>query len=179
MRTDFYTSLGANPIFMSFSDLYEAMDRGTVDVIGDMAYVISNAFKLQEVVKCMYANNPPGFKGNGGSMASGFYMNKKKFDSFPKETQKMFMDLRREYGVLYAQTLTDDEDSVRKDWQAKYNVTFNYATPEDQKFILEAGNKANEAMIKKQEASGAKGAREVWDYYLKARKKHEAARVKK
>jgi hypothetical protein len=58
-------------------------------------------------------------------------------------------------------------------------VTFKGASPEDQKFILEAGNKANEAMFKKQESEGHKGIREVWDYYQKARKKHEAERAKK
>ncbi len=54
---------------------------------------------------------------------------------------------------------------------------YKNASPEDQKFILEAGNIANEEMFKKQEAEGHKGVREVWDYYLKARKKHEAERA--
>jgi TRAP-type C4-dicarboxylate transport system substrate-binding protein len=177
VRTQFYTNLGANPIFMAFGDMYEAMDRGTIDCLGDMAIVLSNAFKLYEVVKYIYWNNPPGVEGNGGALASGFYMNKKLFDSFPKETQKMFLDLRREYGIRYAQTLMDDEGTIIKEWKTKHGVTFKVAPPEDQKFILEAGNKANEEMFKKQESEGHKGVREVWDYYLKARKKHEAERT--
>lgn len=179
VRTQFYTNLGANPIFMSFSDLYEAMDRGTIDVIGDMAVVLSDAFKLYEVVKCMYANNPPGQTGPGGAIASGFYMTRKRFNSFPKDTQKMFLDLRREYGIRYAQTLMDDEEATRSVWRTKHGVTFKNASAEDQKFILEAGNRANEEMFKKQESEGHKGVREVWDYYLKARKKHETERAKK
>jgi len=52
-------------------------------------------------------------------------------------------------------------------------------TPEDAKFIQEAGNAANEQMFKKQEADGHTNVRQVWDYYLKARRKHEAERTKK
>jgi TRAP-type C4-dicarboxylate transport system substrate-binding protein len=179
VRTDFYTGLGANPIFMSFSDMYEAMSRGTIDALGDMAVVLSNAFKLQEVVKYIYSNNPPGAHGNGGSLASGFYMSRKKFEQLPKDTQKMFLDLRREYAIRYAQTLMDDEDGIRNEWRKKFGVTFIDASPADQKFILEAGNAANEQMFKKQEAEGHKGVREVWVYYQKARSKYEAERAGK
>jgi TRAP-type C4-dicarboxylate transport system substrate-binding protein len=156
--------------------MYEAMDRGTIDALGDMAVVLSNAFKLFEVVKCVNSNNPPGAHGNGGALASGFYMSQKKFYGLPKDIQKMFLDLRREYGIRYAQTLMDDEDATRNEWKTKHGVTFMNASPEDQRFILEAGNIANEEMFKKQESEGHKGVREVWDYYLKARKKHEAER---
>ena len=124
VRTIFYTNLGANPIFMSFSDMYEAMNRGTVDALGDMAIVLSNAFKLHEVAKAVYSNAPPGVHGNGGALASGFYMSQKKFNALPKDTQKMLLDLRREYGVRYAQTLMDDESAIRKEWQANHGVKF-------------------------------------------------------
>jgi TRAP-type transport system periplasmic protein len=179
VRTQFYTNLGANPIFMSFSDMYEAMNRGTIDSLGDMAVVLSNAFKLYEVVKYINANNPPGVHGNGGALASGFYMSLKKFNELPKETQRMLLDLRREYGVRYAQTLMDDEAAIRDEWKTKHGVSFSDASPADQKFILEAGNVANEQMFKKQEAEGHKGVRETWAYYQQARKKYEAERAGK
>jgi len=178
-RTQFYTDFGANPIFMSFSDLYEAMDKGTVDALSDITIVLSDAFKLYEVVKNVYANNPPGVHGNGGALASGFYMSRKKFNEFPKETQKMLLDLRKEYAIRYAQTLMNDEGAIRNEWKTKHGVSFIDASPADQKFILEAGNIANEQMFKKQEADRHKGVRETWAYYLKARKKYEAERAGK
>ena len=49
----------------------------------------------------------------------------------------------------------------------------------DAKFIQEAGNAANEQLFKKQEGDGHKNVRQVWDYYLKARQRHEAERKKK
>ena len=176
VRTQFYTNLGANPIFMPFNEMYEAMDRGTIDSLGDMAIVLSNAFKLYDVAKNINSGNPPGVHGNGGALASGFYMSKKKFDQFPKETQKMLLDLRREYAIRYAQTLMDDEAAIRTEWKAKHNVKFSDASPADEKFILEAGNIANEQMFKKQETEGHKSVRATWAYYLQARNKYEAER---
>lgn len=179
VRTQFYTNIGANPIFMSFADMYEAMNRGTVDALGDMAIVLANAFKHYEVVKAVYTNAPAGVNGNGGALASGFYMSQKKFNALPKDQQKMLLDLRREYGIRYAQTLMDDEATIRKEWQTKHGVKFLSPSAEDAKFIQEAGNRANEEMFKKQEADGHKNVRQVWAYYLKARQKHEAERKKK
>jgi TRAP-type C4-dicarboxylate transport system substrate-binding protein len=176
VRTQFYTNIGANPIFMSFADMYEAMNRGTVDALGDMAIVLANAFKHYEVVKAVYSNAPPGVNGNGGALASGFYMSQKKFNALPKDTQKMFLDLRREYGTRYAKTLMDDEAVIRKEWATKHGVRFHNASPEDARFIQDAGNAANEQLLKKQEADGHKGVRSTWNYYLKARQKYEAER---
>jgi len=178
VRTQFYTNIGANPIFMSFADMYEAMNRGTVDALGDMAIVLANAFKHFEVVKAVYSNAPAGVNGNGGALASGFYMSHKKFSALPKGTQKMFLDLRREYGIRYAQTLMDDEGVIRKEWATKHGVKFLNPTPEDARFIQEAGNAANEQMFKKQEADGHKYVRQVWAHYQKARQKYEAERRK-
>lgn len=87
--------------------------------------------------------------------------------------------MRREYGIRYAQTLMDDEEPTKNVWRTKHGVTFKDASPEDQKFILAAGNTANEEMFKKQESEGHKGVRQVWDYYQKARKKYEAERAKR
>src|SRR5213078_3545067 len=128
--------------------------------------------------KFVYTNAPAGVHGNGGALASGFYMSQKKFSALPKDQQKMLLDLRREYGIRYAQTLMDDESTIRKEWQAK-GVKFSDPTPEDAKFIQEAGNRANEEMFKKQEADGHKNVRQVWAYYLKARQKYEGERKKK
>ncbi len=179
VRTQFYTNIGANPIFMSFPDMYEAINRGTIDALGDMAIVVAHAFKHYEVVRAVYSNAPPGVNGNGGALASGFFMSRKKFDAFPKDTQKMLMDLRRDYGVHLAQTMMNDEGAIRKEWETKHGVKFFNASPEDAKFIQQSGEAANEQLIKKQEADGHKNVRQIWAYYLSARQKYEAERKKK
>ncbi len=176
VRVQFYQSLGANPIFMTFPDMYQAMERGTVDALGDMALLLSNAFKLYEVARNVHMANPPGVKGNGGALASGFFMTGKKFRELPPEMQKMLMELRAEYAVRYGQSLMDDEATIRNDWINKHKATFANSSPEDEKLIVEAANAANETMFKKQESDGHKNVRVVWNHFQNARKKFEAAR---
>ncbi len=171
-RTQFFEYLGANPVFMSYSDLYEAMDRGTVSAI-DMVPVLSAAFKHYEVVKCIYLLNC------GGALASGTYMNRKLFNKFPNDIQKMFIDLRREYAIRYGESLMDDEDKAYREWQTKYGVTIKHPSPDDQKLIQDASKKAIEYMLKKQESDGHTAVRKVWDHYTKALKKFEDQRAKK
>ena len=172
-RTKYYTALGANPIFMAFPDLYEAMDRGTIDAIGDMAVVLASGFKLYEVSKCVLLINA------GGSLASGGFMNLKTFKSLPPDIQKTLLDLRREYGIMMAQKESDDEVKYYKEWNTKHGVTIKSLSPEDQKINIEAGKVAQEFFLNQQESKGYPAARKVWDYYMAARLKYEAERAKK
>jgi TRAP-type C4-dicarboxylate transport system substrate-binding protein len=172
-RTNYYTQLGANPIFMAFPDLYEAMDRGTIDAIGDMAVVLASGFKLYEVCKTVLLINA------GGSLASGGFMNLKVFKSLPPDIQKTLLDLRRDYGAKMAQKESDDEVVYYKEWNTKHGVTIKSLSPEEQKINVEAGKAAQESFIKQQESKGAPAARKVWDYYMAARLKYEAERAKK
>ncbi len=171
-RTQYYQYLGANPIFMSYSDIYEAIDRGTIDAV-DMSMMLSQTFKHYEIVKCMLMTN------SGGAIASGIYMNLKVFKKFPKDIQEMLLKLRAEYGERYGKGVMDLEGGFYREWETKHGVTLKKPSPEDQKIILEAGKRAQEDMIKKQESEGHKGARAVWDYYMTALKKYEDQRAKK
>ena len=56
---------------------------------------------------------------------------------------------------------------------------FNTPTPEEVRKSKAAGQKANAALIKKQESEGHLASQKVWDYYQAALKKHEEARAKK
>lgn len=175
VRVDYYKSLGANPIFMPFNDMYQAIDRGTIDALGDMAIVLSNAFKLNEVVNHVHYVNPPGAGGNGGALASGLFVSGKKFRALSPDLQKMLIDLRMEYAVKYGQTLMDDEAGVRAAWAKSNNIQFHKSSPADAIFIKKGGDAANDVMFKKQENQGFKNVRKVWDYFLKARQKYEAS----
>jgi TRAP-type C4-dicarboxylate transport system substrate-binding protein len=172
-KTQYWQNLGANPIFMAFGDLYEAIDRGTVDGIGDLAISLGHTFKLYEVVKAVYMHDA------GGVVAGGLCINTDVYKKIPKDLQKVLVDLRQEYGIRYAQGTMDLETVLYAEWQKKHGVKVQYPTPEDQKIIASAGKKANDAMIKKQESSGHLASQKVWDYYLKALKKYEDERAKK
>jgi TRAP-type C4-dicarboxylate transport system substrate-binding protein len=178
-RTDFYKGLGWNPVFMVFPDMYPAMDRGTLDALGELVILLSNVFKLNEVVKHVHMMNPPGLKGNGGVVGSAFFMSGKKFRSLPPETQKMLVDLRNEYGVRYASQLMTSEEQIKKQWADKNGIKFSFSTPADEQAILKAGTEANDSYFKKLEGEGAKNVRQVVNYYTQARKKYEAENAKK
>jgi TRAP-type C4-dicarboxylate transport system substrate-binding protein len=172
-KTIFWQNLGANPVFMAFGELYEALDRGTIDGIGDCAISLANTFKLYEVVKTMYMAEP------GGVVAGGLCINTDVYKKIPKDLQKVLIDLRHDYGIRYAQMTMDLEAVLYKEWQTKHGVKVQYPTPDDQKIIEAAGQKANAAHIKTQESAGHLASQKVWDYYLAALKKHEDARAKK
>lgn len=172
VNIDFYKELGTNPLFMSFMDVYEALDRGTIQAMGNCPIMLSFQHKLQEVIKYLYMVN------HGTMVSSGLWMNGDLYKSLPKDTQDMFMKLRREFALRFAQAQMDVEKENLKEWQTKYGATVKYPTPEEQKFLLEAGRKANDAFIKKQEAAGAPNARKVMEFYTAAFKKYEAERAK-
>jgi TRAP-type C4-dicarboxylate transport system substrate-binding protein len=172
-RSDFYKDLGMNPVFMTFNDMYNAMDRGTVDALGENVTLLANAFKLNEVIGNVHMANPPGANGNGGVIGSSFFIRGEKWRSLTPAQQKMLKDLRWEYGVRYASHLIEDEAKVQAQWAKNNKITFQTSSPDDAKKVLKAANAANEIFFKKQEAGGAKNVRAVYSYYLDARKKYE------
>jgi TRAP-type C4-dicarboxylate transport system substrate-binding protein len=171
-RARYYELLGANPIFMSYTEIYEAVDRGTVSAY-DCAVVLSQGFKHYEVTKCVTMINA------GGALASGVYMNLKTFKSLPPDVQKMFIDLRKEYGVKMAKKQMEDEQKVFNEWKTKHGVELRNLSAADQKISMEAGKNAQDYIFKKQEADGHKDARKVWNYYVTARTKYENEQAKK
>ena len=172
-RAKYYEYLGANPIFMAYTDIYEAIDRGTISAF-DMSWLLSNTFKHYEVVKCILMTNSGGAIGG-----DGIFMNLKVFRNFPQEVQKMLLDLRKEYAERYAKNLMDIESNYLREWETKYGVTMKYLTPEDQKINFEAGKRAQEYFLKKQESEGHTAAPKVWNYYMNALKKYEDQRARK
>lgn len=173
VRTQYYKNLGANPVFLPITDTYEALDRGTVSAICDFNATLISAFKFYEVAKCWYMDNP------GGAVAVGGFMNLEGFRKFSKDIQEMFIELRREYTVRFAKDLMDFESEIYRELETKHGIQYVYPSPEDKKILLEAGQKANEYLIKKQESEGHTGAQKVVDYYTNALKKYEAERIKK
>jgi TRAP-type C4-dicarboxylate transport system substrate-binding protein len=167
-----YENLGMNPTFLSYSDIYEAIDRGSVD-IANIAVTLSDAFKHYEVMKCVYMTN------GGVAIATGLFMNRDVYKKLPKDIQDILMKLRAEYGIRYGRGVEEGESTVRAKWTTQHGVTFKELSPEDQKIFTEASNRATEYLLKKQEADGHTAARKVWNYYLSALKKYEDQEAKK
>jgi TRAP-type C4-dicarboxylate transport system substrate-binding protein len=172
-RTVFYKELAMNPIFMTFPEMYNAMDRGTVDALGENVLLLANAFKLNEVIRNQHQMNPPGANGNGGVISNFFAMRGEKWRSLTADQQKMLKDLRLEYGIRYASKLMEDEVKVREQWAKNNNITFQTSSPGDAQKVLKAAQVANESFYKEQEGTGAKNVRAVYAFYEKTRKTYE------
>ena len=173
VRAQFYSNLGANPVFMTAPEMYEALDRGTINVVADAPASLLASFKMEDVAKCMYVTL------SGIPASAGLFMNIDVFKSFPKDIQDTLMKLRAEYTERFAEDLTVFEASYFKDLETKHGVTVKRPTAEENKVLHEAGNKANETLIKKEEAAGYPAAGKVVRYYEDALKKYEIQRGKK
>lgn len=163
-QTKYIQALGANPVFMPYSDIYEALSRGTIDG-SILAVVLSNAFKHYEVVKCLFPIKV------GQAVACGFAMNRKAFFKLPHDVQKTLLDLRRVYAIRYARMLKALETKIFNEWATKYGVIIKKLTPEEAKINEQAIIGSRKAMIKAEESAGHKYAQAVWDYYMADQKK--------
>ncbi|MBW1786721.1 MAG: TRAP transporter substrate-binding protein DctP [Deltaproteobacteria bacterium] len=158
--------MGINPVFMSYADIYEALDRGTV-FGSDLVFQLSDAFKHYEVAKFVSLAN------SGAVLAANHrMMNKKVFDSLPKDIQGILMKLRLDFNARYAKNLMDFESGVIENWRTKYGVTISELSKKDIAIAAKAGKDAQEWFIKKQE-SGGHPAHKVWNYYLNSYKKYD------
>jgi TRAP-type C4-dicarboxylate transport system substrate-binding protein len=170
-RIKWMTEVGLNPVTMSFSDIYEAISRGTIDA-AEMALDIGDVFKLYESMKCVTSTN------SGNIIACGGIMNLKVYNKLPKDIQEIIQNMFEEHAIRYAKELKELESVFRDKWTKQHGVTFQSFSPEDTKMIIEAANKVTEFFIKRSEAEGHP-ARKVWDYYMNARKRYEGEAAKK
>jgi TRAP-type C4-dicarboxylate transport system substrate-binding protein len=165
-RVKFQQLLGINPIFMSFPEIYEALDRGTI--FGYMAPIqLAHAYKHYEVAKYMV---PTGSGAVIGSAHIG--MNMKTWNKLPKDIQGIFMKLTTDFAAHWAEELNQIESKFREEWISKHGVTFGKLTPEDDRFARKCGAQAVEEFLAKQESEGYP-ARKVWNHFLTAREKYE------
>lgn len=172
-RAQFYANLGATPVPLTGPDTYEALSRGTVWATGDNGPSLIVSYKLYEIGKYWHMTN------QGVPAAAGYYMNPDTFRKLPEDIQDIFIKLRREYAERFGKSLMDYEKDFMRDLEAKHGCKFIAASPEDKKIIFEAGEKANEKMIKQAESDGYPAARQVVKFYRDALEKYEAQYKKK
>lgn len=158
--------MGINPVFMSYADIYEALDRGTIDGV-ELVLMLSDAFKHFEVLKEVVLAD------TGFVVTCAALMNRRVWNSLPADVRKVMIQLRKDYAAHYAKSLMVLESQILVKWQKEHGVKVRRITPAEDKVARAAGLKAQEYFLKKQEAAGHP-ARKVWDYYTTSRKKYEA-----
>jgi TRAP-type transport system periplasmic protein len=92
------TSLGGVPVAMPQGSTYESLQKGVVDgTIGP--FEVLKGWKQGEVIK-----NTTNCSGIGYTTSMFVVMNKKKWDSLPKDIQKIISDVNKEWIDVHAKT---------------------------------------------------------------------------
>jgi TRAP-type transport system periplasmic protein len=156
---DYHKLLGLNPVFMSYSEIYEAMQRGAVDGSATTVLQLSDALKHYEVM-AQVTNLKAGFVVGG----SGLALNRKVYDQMPKDIQEILLKLNYDLGTYWAEQLYTEEAKIKTAWRDKHGVIVNELSPEDMKLSADATKKAQDMFIAKLESQKLP-ARKVWDYF--------------
>ena len=122
MYISLFKAMGADPTAMSFSEVFTALQQGTIDGQENPISVIYTS-KLQEVQKyltiCNYSYDP---------LVLG--INKKLYDSMDKETQDILKKAAEEAMALNIKLTREDEAKQLEDRKKKNGLQVNVLTPE-------------------------------------------------
>jgi TRAP-type C4-dicarboxylate transport system substrate-binding protein len=152
---------GAAPTMIPVSDLYEAMDRGTLDM-ATLPWAFSfGAFKINEVSKYVTTNFAP------GSQSCAYLANKRAWNTLPDEFKKFHMD----WYAKAPQVWGDEYKKGDKRWIPKYkkNLEFVKLPDSERDKLVSKAEGVWEKWIKKMDKKGLPG-KEVFDYFLTKRK---------
>lgn len=134
-RADWHTALGAQPIFMPITDVYEAMERG---VIGGFENTLSLAadLKQNEVTDIVLDLN------SGVVMGASTVMNLDTWNELPEPVQEIILDTGVEWGeVVQAKAIIERERKIRNEWESE-GVAFNTPSEDQIEKMREMGRDA-------------------------------------
>lgn len=158
--------LGATPVAMPLPEVYEALERNTIDGLTGIPLYLVTTFKLQEAAKNLV--NP----SIGCYAAGGFFMNLKTWNKLPDDIRKTIMNISDELPDA-AVKLNNDLLKQTISILTKANVTIYSLPPEEVarwKAVLVP--KIYNEWIKQMEAKGLPG-KETLAKYQELVKKYE------
>ena len=135
-------ALGAAPVAMSMGETYEALQKGVVEATVSPIEALKG-WKQAEVIKYTTESYSIGY-------TTGFYvmMNKKKWNSLPKDVQKVF-------------------NEVSTGWIAKHAEAWDVIDVEGRKYTLSLGNKII-PLSKEESARWAEAVKPVIDEWIRS-----------
>ena len=147
--------LGAAPVAMPMTDVYDSLAKGVVDgLLGDYPGLFN--FRTGEYIKYTTENHSTAY-----SAAFIVMMNKQKFNSLPKDVQTIIDQMSQEYMEKYAKAWTDMEVEG-KEWLIKRGGRIIALSKEEEARWYEKGAKPLvEAYIKEMKEQGLPGEEAV------------------
>lgn len=152
---------GAVPAMIPGPDMYEAVERGTIDAITLPWAFAFGAFKINEVTK--YAT--PDF--NPGTMCCPFFANKDAWESLPNEFKKIHLKWIKDSPKIWAK----EYEKGNNRWIPIYKKQMEFIEfPREEHAKLESkAHIVYERWIQRMEKRGLPG-KEVFNYYKAKRK---------
>jgi len=152
---------GAVPTLVPAPEVYEAVSRGTIDLVGFPWAYSYGSYKTYEVSK--YVSLPLSL----GTMSCFYIANKDAWDALPEEFKKYHMDwYNRSPEIWHAEFKKADDKWIPI--FKKYLEFIDFPANERNKIVAKA-QPIYEGWVKDREKEGLPG-RDVLDYYLKKRK---------
>jgi TRAP-type C4-dicarboxylate transport system substrate-binding protein len=109
--------LGATPVAMPLPEVYEALERGTIDAVTGLPYHLVVAFKMQEAAKNLI--NP----GLGCYASGGYFMNLNTWNKFPGDIKTIINQLSQEFPDVATKMQTElHKKTTDTLLQAKCNI---------------------------------------------------------
>jgi TRAP-type C4-dicarboxylate transport system substrate-binding protein len=155
------TQFGAVPAMLPVADLYEAMERGAVDM-GTLPWPFSfGALKIHEVSKYVTTNFSP------GSNSCAFLANKDAWEALPEQYKAFHMEWYKKAPKIWG----DEYKKGEIKWLPIYKEKLEFVRMPDEERakLLSKADEVHKEWIKKMEARGLPG-QEVYDYFLAKRK---------
>ena len=160
--------LGATPVAMPSTSVYEALERGTIDAITSIPFNLNVTFKFHEVAKYM-VNARMGCYTTGG-----YYMNLDTLNKLPAEIQKIVDDLVEEYPDVWVEMINKWSDKTIEAMHAAKCELYTLPVAEADRLKAKIVPRIYNDWIKKTEKKGLPG-REFIELYQKLLKKYASS----
>jgi TRAP-type C4-dicarboxylate transport system substrate-binding protein len=166
-RVGMYEVLGLSAIFMPYSQIYEAVERGVVDG-AEATILLTESFKHYEIAKFMTLGN------TGYVLASPQSISLRRWNTFPESLKKIFREAGLEHDMRYAQLMMEQEQAKLAEFQEKRGMKVIKLAEAETAALQKAGRDAQEKWLANMDGKNVP-ARATW---TKFRELHEGCERK-
>lgn len=150
--------IGANPVAIAAPEIYEALQRKTIDGYSGFAFEVVTALKLHEVAPHTVAT------GTGNYVFAVTPITKALWDSMPADVQKVLTEVSDEYQTKVIEILRETEDEVCATIKAAGGSVTVLSDADIAAIKEKVGNQINDKWIADATARGADAAPFFADY---------------
>jgi TRAP-type C4-dicarboxylate transport system substrate-binding protein len=150
--------IGANPVAIAAPEIYEALQRATIDGYSGFAFEVVTALKLNEVAPHTIAT------GTGNYVFAATPITKALWEKMPADIKTVLTDVSREYTQKVIEILKQTEDEVCAAIKAKGGTVNVLSDADVQKIRVAIGDTINKRWISDASARGVDAGAFFADY---------------